>query len=208
MVEITPQPPREPAEAVDRTSDMPTREQAEEAVRTLIRWAGDDPQREGLLDTPRRVVKAYEEYFSGYDKEPESVLRKTFEEIGGYDEMVTLRDITIESHCEHHMVPFTGVAHVAYLPNDRIVGLSKIARLIEIYARRLQIQEKLTVEIADTIDRVLRPKGVAVVIEAVHQCMTTRGVRKPGTVTVTSHMLGMFRTSASTRREFLGMIRK
>lgn len=185
----------------------PSRAEAEAAVRTLIRWAGDDPRREGLLETPARVVRAYEEFFAGYDQDPEAVLAKTFEEIGGYDEMVTLRDITLESYCEHHMVAFTGHAHVAYLPDKRIVGISKLARLVEVYARRLQIQEQLTVQIADAIQRVLKPKGVAVVIEAVHQCMTSRGVRKPGTTTVTSHMHGYFRTNASTRREFLAMIR-
>ena len=186
----------------------PSKEQAEEAVRTLIRWAGDDPGREGLDDTPHRVAKAYTEFFSGYDLDPEQVLRKTFEEHEGYDEMITLRGIVLESHCEHHMVPFTGVAHVAYLPDKRVVGISKLARVVEIFARRLQIQEKLTVQIADTIERVLKPKGVAVVIEAEHQCMTTRGVHKPGTITVTSRMKGAFRSSAATRREFLTMIRQ
>ena len=186
----------------------PSKEQAEEAVRTLIQWAGDDPSREGLLDTPHRVAKAYTEVFSGYDLDPEQVLRKTFEECEGYDEMITLRGIVLESHCEHHLVPFTGVAHVAYLPDKRVVGISKLARVVEIFARRLQIQEKLTVQIADTIERVLKPRGVAVVIEAEHQCMTTRGVHKPGTITVTSRMKGAFRSSASTRREFLTMIRQ
>ncbi len=186
----------------------PTREEAEAAVRTLLAWSGDDPEREGLRDTPRRVARAYEEFFWGYSQDPEDVLRRTFEEIDGYDEMITVRDIDLHSHCEHHMVPFIGKAHVAYLPDHRIVGLSKLARVVEIYARRLQVQEKLTVQVADTIDRVLQPKGVAVVIEAAHQCMTSRGVLKPSSVTLTSRMTGYFRRNASTRREFLSMIRK
>ncbi len=184
----------------------PTREEAERAVRTLLAWAGDDPEREGLLETPARVARAYEEFFTGYAQDPEEILAKTFEEIEGYDEMVTLRDIRLESHCEHHMVPFLGKAHVGYLPDKRVVGISKIGRLVEMYAKRLQIQEKLTVQIADALDHVLKPKGVAVVIEAEHFCMTTRGVHKPGTVTVTSRMTGLFRSNASTRREFLAMI--
>ena len=186
----------------------PTQEEAEEAVRTLLRWAGDDPNREGLLETPNRVVRSYGEFFSGYDMDPEEVLLKTFEESGGYDEMVLVRDIELESHCEHHMVPIIGRAHVAYIPNNRVVGISKLARVVEIFAKRLQIQEKMTVDIATTIDKVLKPQGVAVVIEASHQCMTTRGVRKPGADTVTSQMLGAFRDDPSTRREFLTMIRK
>lgn len=190
-----------------RLQPRPSRADAEAAVRTLIAWAGDDPEREGLLETPARVARSYEEFFGGYGQDPEEVLAKTFEEIEGYDEMVTLRDIALESHCEHHMVPFIGKAHVAYLPDRRVVGISKLARLVEIYSRRLQIQEKLTVQIADTIDRVLCPKGVAVVIEAKHQCMTTRGVHKPDTVTVTSRMTGAFRDDHATRREFLSMIR-
>jgi GTP cyclohydrolase I len=185
----------------------PSREQAEAAVRTLLAWAGDDPAREGLLETPKRVVKSYEEFFKGYHMDPEEVLQKTFEEVEGYDEMVIVRDIALESHCEHHMVPFVGRAHVGYLPNKRVVGLSKLARVVEVYARRLQIQEKLTAQVADTIQRVLEPKGVAVVIEAEHQCMTTRGVRKPGSMTVTSRMLGAFREDHRTRKEFLSMIR-
>lgn len=185
----------------------PTREEAEAAVRTLLSWAGDDPSREGLLETPARVVRSYEEFFSGYAEDPRVLLQKTFEEIEGYDEMVTLRGIPLESHCEHHMVPIHGVAHIAYLPNRRVVGISKLARVMETFSRRLQIQEKLTVQIASTIHDVLEPKGVAVVIEAEHQCMTTRGVNKPGTVTVTSHMLGAFRDNESTRQEFLAMIR-
>ena len=189
------------------TTARPTRAEAEEAVRTLIRWAGDDPAREGLRDTPGRVARAYGEFFRGYGQDPEDVLRRTFEETGGYDEMVLIRDIEVESHCEHHLVPIIGKAHVAYIPARRVVGISKLARVVDIFARRLQIQEKMTVDIAATIDRVLKPQGVAVVIEAGHQCMTTRGVHKPGSVTVTSHMLGAFRSDPSTRREFLAMIR-
>jgi GTP cyclohydrolase I len=185
----------------------PTRAEAEAAVRTLIYWAGDDPTREGLIETPGRVVRSYEEFFAGYDSNPEESLSKTFEEVEGYDEMVTVRDIDLMSHCEHHMVPIIGKVHVAYLPRTRVVGLSKLVRVVEAYSRRLQIQEKLTVQIADTIDRVLEPKGVAVVIEAAHQCMTTRGVRKPGSVTVTSRMTGAFRENVTTREEFLSMIR-
>jgi len=185
----------------------PTRAEAEAAVRTLISWAGDDPDREGLSETPSRVVRAHEEFFAGYATDPEEFLEKTFEEVEGYDEMVTVRDIDLMSHCEHHMVPIIGKVHVAYLPRARVVGLSKLARVVEAYARRLQIQEKLTVQIADTIDRVLQPKGVAVVVEAGHQCMTTRGVRKSGSVTVTSRMTGAFRENVTTREEFLSMIR-
>ena len=184
----------------------PTREQAEDAVRTLIRWAGDDPAREGLIDTPARVVRAYEEFFAGYRADPEEILARTFSEVDGYDEMIVLKDIRFESHCEHHMVPVVGKAHVGYLPAHRVVGISKLARLVETYARRLQIQEKMTVQIADTLNDVLKPRGVAVVIQAAHQCMTTRGVHKPGAALVTSRMLGAFRDDPSTRREFLGMI--
>ena len=187
-------------------SEHPSRAAAQEAVRTLIRWAGDDPDREGLVGTPDRVVRAYEEFFAGYGEDPREILQRTFEEIEGYDEMVTLRDIRIESHCEHHMVPIIGRAHVAYLPDRRVVGISKLARVVETYARRLQIQEKMTAQIANTIDEVLCPRGVAVVIEAAHQCMTTRGVHKAGVTMVTSRMLGAFRDDADTRREFLGMI--
>lgn len=194
------QPVRAPA-------PRPTRAEAEAAVRTLISWAGDDPTREGLLETPPRVVRAYEEFFAGYGSDPEEFLSKTFEEVDGYDEMVTVRDIDLMSHCEHHMVPIIGKVHVGYLPRTRVVGLSKLVRVVEAFSRRLQIQEKLTVQIADTIDRVLEPKGVAVVIEAGHQCMTTRGVRKPGSVTVTSRMTGAFRENVTTRDEFLSMIR-
>lgn len=190
-----------------KKTGQPTQEEAEEAVRTLIRWAGDNPDREGLLETPARVVRSYNEFYSGYELDPEAVLLKTFEETGGYDEMVLIRDIAVESHCEHHMVPINGKAHVAYIPNNRVVGISKLARVVEIFAKRLQIQEKMTVDIASTINRVLQPQGVAVVIEASHQCMTTRGIHKAGADTVTSHMLGAFREDPSTRREFLAMIR-
>ncbi|NEX61013.1 GTP cyclohydrolase I FolE [Noviherbaspirillum galbum] len=186
--------------------DRPTREEAEAAVRTLIRWTGDDPDREGLLDTPKRVVRAYEEFFAGYREDPSQILARTFSEVEGYDEMIVLTDIRFESHCEHHMVPIIGKVHIAYMPNRRVVGISKLARLIEVYAKRLQIQEKLTAQIADTLNDVLQPKGVAVVIEASHQCMTTRGVHKPGVGMVTSRMLGSFRENLSTRQEFLAVI--
>ncbi|MEM9188349.1 MAG: GTP cyclohydrolase I FolE [Myxococcota bacterium] len=186
----------------------PSREEAESAVRTLLRWAGDNPNREGLLGTPGRVVRAYEEFFAGYAEDPVEILNRTFEETGGYDELVVLRGIRLESHCEHHMVPIVGVAHVAYLPNSRVVGISKLARVVDAYAKRLQIQEKLTAEIANAIDSVLEPRGVAVVIEAAHQCMTTRGVHKPGVDMVTSRMLGVFRENPETRREFLSLIGK
>jgi GTP cyclohydrolase I len=184
----------------------PTREEAEEAVRTLIRWAGDDPSREGLIDTPSRVARAYEEFFSGYGEDPVELLRRTFEETDGYDEMVLLRDIRLESHCEHHMVAIIGKAHVAYLPGRRVVGISKLARIVEVYSRRLQIQEKLTAQIANTIQEVLQPRGVAVVIEAAHQCMTTRGVHKTGVTMVTSRMLGAFREDPATRKELLALL--
>ncbi len=175
-------------------------------METLIRWAGDDPQREGLQGTPERVVRAYEEFFAGYHVDPFDLLNRTFEEVEGYDEMVLLRDIRFESHCEHHLAPIIGQAHVAYLPRNRVVGISKLARVVEAFAQRLQIQEKMTAQIANTIQEVLNPKGVAVVIEATHQCMTTRGVHKPGTSMVTSRMLGLFRSNASTRREFLALV--
>lgn len=184
----------------------PTRSEAEAAVRTLLRWTGDDPDREGLLGTPERVVRAYEEWFAGYNEDPVSILERTFEETEGYDEMVVLRDIRFESFCEHHVAPIIGVAHCAYLPDRRVVGISKIARVIELYAKRLQIQEKLTSQVANAIQDVLRPRGVAVVVRATHQCMTTRGVRKPGVSMITSQMLGAFRSDAATRREFLAMI--
>jgi GTP cyclohydrolase I len=185
----------------------PSRMEAEEAVRTLIRWTGDDPTREGLAGTPERVARAYEEYFAGYHDDPVDILQRTFEEVEGYDEMVLLRDIRFESHCEHHMAPILGRAHIAYLPDHRVVGISKLARLVQVYAKRLQIQEKMTAQIANTIQEVLQPLGVAVVIEASHQCMTTRGVHKPGAALATSRMLGAFRENPATRREFLTMIR-
>ena len=185
----------------------PSKAEAEEAVKTLIKWAGDDPNREGLLGTPDRVVRAYEEFFHGYTEDPTAVLGRTFEETSDYDEMVVLRDIRLESHCEHHMVPIIGKAHVGYLPRGRVVGISKITRVVDIFAKRLQIQEQLTVQIANAIDRVLNPLGTAVIIEASHQCMTTRGVKKPGTITVTSRMTGAFRDDVSTRREFLSIIK-
>ncbi len=184
------------------------RDTAEEAVRNLIRWAGDDPDREGLRDTPDRVVRAFEEFFSGYREDPEEMLQRTFEETDGYDEMIVLRDISFVSHCEHHLLPIIGKAHVAYLPNRRVVGISKLARVVDAFARRLQIQEKMTAQIANTIDSALQPQGVAVVIEAEHQCMTTRGVQKPGVAMVTSRMLGCFRTDAKTRWEFEALIGK
>ncbi len=195
-------PAGEPATTVRR----PSREEAEGAVRTLLMWAGDDPDREGLVDTPARVVRAYEEFFAGYEQDPVELLARTFEETDGYDEMVVLRDIRMESHCEHHVVPIIGRAHVAYLPHKRVVGISKLARVVDLYAKRLQIQEKLTAQIANAINDVLEPKGVAVVIEAAHQCMTTRGIHKTGVAMVTSRMLGAFREDPRTRREFLAMI--
>ena len=197
-------PPLDRAEETLR----PTREEAEAAVRTLLRWACDDPTREGLRDTPARVVRAYEEFFSGYHIDPVALLERTFEETDGYDEIVLLRDIRLESYCEHHMVPIVGRAHVAYLPYRRVVGISKLARLVEAYAKRLQIQEKLTAQIANTINEVLQPRGVAVIIEASHQCMSTRGVHKPGASMVTSRMLGAFRDDPSTRRELLAMVNR
>ncbi len=184
----------------------PSREEAEAAVRVLLRWAGDDPTREGLIDTPSRVARSYEEFFSGYSGDPVEMLQRTFEEVEGYDEMIVLRDIRMESYCEHHMVPIIGKAHVAYLPSHRVVGISKLARVIDLYAKRLQVQEKLTAQIANCIEDVLQPRGVAVVIEAQHQCMTTRGVHKTGVSMVTSRMLGAFRQDPSTRREFLAII--
>jgi len=194
-------------EAAQRSpSAQPSREEAEGAVRVLLRWAGDDPSREGLRDTPSRVVRAYTEWFAGYATDPEEFLRRTFEETDGYDEMVVLRDVGFESVCEHHIAPIIGRVHVAYLPHKRVVGISKLARVVEAYAKRLQIQEKMTAQIANTIESVLKPKGVAVVVEATHQCMTTRGVHKTGVSMVTSRMLGAFRSDPSTRREFLAMI--
>lgn len=187
-------------------SDRPSRAEAEDAVRTLLRWAGDDIAREGLQDTPARVTRAYEEWFAGYDDDPIAYLQRTFEEVEGYDEMVLLKNIRVESYCEHHMAPIIGKAHIAYLPRERVVGISKLARVVETYARRFQVQEKMTAQIAHCIQNVLEPRGVAVVIEAAHQCMTTRGVHKPGVTMVTSQMLGAFRTDPMTRREFLTII--
>ena len=184
----------------------PSRIEAEDAVRTLLRWAGDDPEREGLTDTPSRVVRSYEEFFSGYNEDPVDLLQRTFEEIEGYDEMVLLKDIRFESHCEHYMAPIIGKAHIAYLPKSRVIGISKLARLVELYAKRLQIQEKMTAQIANSLNDTLQPYVVAVVIEAAHQCMTTRGIHKPGVTMVTSRMLGAFRENPSTRREFMAMI--
>jgi len=187
-------------------ANKPTREEAEEAVRTLICWTGDDPDREGLIETPKRVVKAYEEFFEGYKMDPEEVLTKTFEEVQGYDDAVIVRNIRVESHCEHHIVPILGVAHVGYIPNNRVVGISKLARVIEIFGKRLQTQETMTAQIADTIQKVLQPKGVAVVVDASHQCMTTRGIHKTESSTITSRMLGAFRDNPETRSEFMNLI--
>jgi len=192
----------------EKQGARPTRKEAEEAVKTLLLWAGDDPAREGLVDTPRRVAKAYEDWFGGYELDPISFLERTFEEVDGYDEMIVLRDITFESHCEHHMAPIIGKAHVGYLPNNKIVGISKLARVVDAFARRFQVQEKLTAQIAQCIQSVLKPQGVGVVVDAVHQCMTTRGIHKAGVSMVTSQMLGAFRNDARTRAEFLGVIGK
>ena len=192
----------------DRKPRRPGRRQAEDAVRTLLLWAGEDPRREGLVDTPKRVAQAYEDWFSGYKDDPVRFLQRTFEEVEGYDEMIVLRDITFESHCEHHMAPIIGVAHVGYLPRNKVVGISKLARVVEAFARRFQVQEKMTAQIANCIEEVLKPKGVGVVVDAVHQCMTTRGIHKSGVSMVTSQMLGTFRKDARTRAEFLGMIGK
>src|SRR5262245_868289 len=186
--------------------NRPSRSEAEDAVRILIRWAGDDPEREGLRATPARAVRAYEEWFAGYDEDPREYLKRTFEEVAGYDEIVVLRDIRFESYCEHHLAPIIGRAHIGYLPQTRVVGISKLARLVDVYAKRLQIQERMTAEIAGCIESVLKPVGVAVVIEATHQCMTTRGVHKSGVTMVTSRMLGVFRTHPETRNEFLAAL--
>jgi GTP cyclohydrolase I len=188
------------------TSKKPSREEAEAAVRTLLHWAGDDPSRDGLIDTPARVVRAYEEYFSGYGDNPEKILGRSFDETEGYDEVVVLKDIPFASHCEHHIAPILGKVHIAYLPKSRVVGISKLARLVETYGRRLQIQEKMTAQIANTLNDVLDPKGVGVVIEAAHECMTTRGINKPGVNMVTTTMLGAFKEDPSTRREFMAII--
>ena len=188
------------------TVQQVTQEQAEQAVRTLLVWSGEDPKREGLRDTPSRVVRAYRDWFSGYASDPAEYLRRTFEEVEGYDEMIVLRDIEFESHCEHHMAPIIGRAHVGYLPTNKIVGISKLARVVDGYARRFQVQEKLTAQVARCIDDVLKPRGVGVVIDAAHQCMTTRGVHKRGVSMITSKMLGVFREDARTRAEFLRFI--
>jgi GTP cyclohydrolase IA len=188
------------------SSNRPSRAEAEGAVRTLIRWAGDDPDREGLLGTPSRVVRAYEEWFAGYDEDPRDYLKRTFEEVAGYDEIVLLRDVRFVSHCEHHMAPIIGRVHIAYLPRNRVVGISKLIRLVDAYAKRLQVQEKFTAEIASCLDGVLKPHGVAVVVEGAHECMTTRGVRRPDVTMVTSRMLGVFRDQPQTRAEFLSAI--
>jgi len=186
--------------------ERPSREEAEEAVRTLLRWAGEDPNREGLLDTPKRVTKAYGEWFRGYSEDPVDMLQRTFGEVEGYDEMVVLRDIRYESYCEHHMAPIIGVAHIGYIPTDRVVGISKLARVVDAYAKRLQVQEKMTAQIAQSLFDVLEPRGVAVVLEGEHHCMSTRGVHKPGVSMVTSTMLGEFREDRSLRKEFLNTI--
>ncbi len=195
------------ADEKDGKINRPSRKEAEAAVRTLISWAGDDPTREGLLETPKRVVKAYEEFFAGYEEDPDEVLGKTFEEVEGYDDMVMLRDIDLESHCEHHMVAILGKAHIAYVPTNKVVGISKLARVIEIYAKRLQTQETMTAQVADTINRVLAPKGVAILIEAKHQCMTTRGIKKPDVATITTQFTGVFKEDPNMERRFMTMIR-
>ena len=184
----------------------PSRDEALNAVKTLIEWAGDDPTREGLIETPDRVIRAYKEFFAGYEEDPEQVLTKTFEEVEGYDDAVIVRNIRVESHCEHHMVPILGIAHVGYIPNKRVVGISKLARIVDIFGKRLQTQETMTAQIADTIQRVLEPKGVAVVIDAGHQCMSTRGIHKTESSTITSRMLGIFRDKPETRAEFMNLI--
>ena len=190
----------------EKKDGRPSRDQAEKAVRTLLLWAGEDPEREGLAGTPKRVARAYEDWFSGYQEDPVRFLKRTFEEVDGYDEMIVLRDIEFESHCEHHMAPIIGRAHVGYLPTNKVVGISKLARVVDAFARRFQVQEKMTAQIANCIRDVLNPKGVGVVIEAEHQCMTTRGIHKSGVTMVTSQMLGSFRKDARTRAEFLRMI--
>ena len=191
---------------LNRNDLKPTREEAKRAVRTLIKWAGDNPNREGLVETPDRVTKAYEDFFSGYQGDPTEILSKKFKEVEGYDEMIVLKNIKLESHCEHHMVPFIGEAHVGYLPENKVVGLSKLARVVQMFSKRLQIQEKLTAQIANTINTVLQPKGVGVIIEASHLCIATRGIYKSESRMVTSRMLGLFRTNSDTRREFLNII--
>lgn len=198
---------KDSSKKITKIRSKPSRKEAEAAVKILIKWAGDNPSREGLRETPKRVVKAYEEFFNGYHSKPEQILSKTFDEVEGYDEMVIVRDITIESHCEHHMVPFIGIAHIGYIPDKRIVGISKLARIADVFAKRLQTQETMTAQIADTINEVLKPKGVAVVIDAQHQCMTTRGTHKTESSTITSRMLGLFRTNSNTRSEFMSLIK-
>ena len=195
-----------PANQNQQSANRPTAEEAKEAVRTLIRWAGDNPAREGLLDTPQRVIDAYEEFYAGYAENPDDVLAKTFEEVADYDEIVLLKNMTFESHCEHHMVPIIGRAHIAYLPNKKVVGISKIARLLDVFAKRLQTQETMTAQIADAIERALSPKGVCVIIDAKHECMTTRGVHKSDTTTVTSQMRGTFKTDHAARSEVMRLI--
>jgi len=191
---------------ISKPVSKPSREEAMDAVRTMIAWAGDDPSREGLLETPKRVIKAYEEFFAGYEMDPDEILNKTFEEVAGYDEMIIIKDIRLESHCEHHMVPILGKAHLAYIPNNRVVGISKLARVVDVYGKRLQTQETMTAQIAESINRVLQPKGVAVVVDAGHQCMTTRGIHKTNATTITSQMLGVFRSDYRTRSEFMNLI--
>ena len=191
---------------INKSISKPTREEAMDAVRTMIAWAGDNPDREGLLETPKRVIKAYEEFFAGYDMDPEEILNKTFEEVAGYDEMIIIKDIRLESHCEHHMVPILGKAHLAYIPNNRVVGISKLARVVDVYGKRLQTQETMTAQIAESINKVVQPKGVGVVIDAGHQCMTTRGIHKTNATTITSQMLGVFRSDYRTRSEFMNLI--
>lgn len=198
--------PKAQIEREARPIERPTASEAEEAVRTLLRWAGDDPDREGLLDTPGRVARAYRQWFRGYEEDPVAMLQRTFEEVEGYDEMVVLRDIRFESYCEHHLAPIIGKAHVGYIPTDRVVGISKLARLVDAYAKRMQVQEKLTAQIANTLMEVLQPRGVAVVMEGEHHCMSTRGVHKPGVSMVTSTMLGIFRQDHRTRKEFMDII--
>lgn len=191
---------------LNKPISKPSREEAMDAVKTMIAWAGDNPNREGLLETPKRVIKAYEEFFAGYDMDPDEILNKTFEEVAGYDEMIIIKDIRLESHCEHHMVPILGKAHLAYIPNNRVVGISKLARVVDVYGKRLQTQETMTAQIAESINRVLKPKGVGVVVDAGHQCMTTRGIHKTNATTITSQMLGVFRSDYRTRSEFMNLI--
>tara|TARA_B100000927_G_scaffold134888_1_gene108825 strand:+ start:692 stop:1297 length:606 start_codon:yes stop_codon:yes gene_type:complete len=195
-------------ESINNKVAKPSREEAMEAVKTLISWAGDDPSREGLIETPKRVVKAYEEFFAGYEQDASKVLGKTFEDVNGYDDIVFLRDINIESHCEHHMVPIAGKAHVAYLPKDKVVGISKLARVIEIFAKRLQTQETMTMQIINTIDEALDPFGSAIMIDAKHQCMTTRGINKPNVSTVTTKFSGLFAEDAELRNRFMQLVKE